>query len=248
MATTTRNPALRRANFSNIRVAADGAVMTLAGTMRKTFILLAIMSAAMLYVWQGMPGIGLSPQVIYGLFIVGFVMGVGILLYTARDPEVARITGPVYAAVQGLVLGALTLVISQNPAYRGLPITAAVLTVATLAVMFVAYRTGAIKVTERLKTIVVSCTLAIFAFYIIAFVASLFGVVIPMLQEGGVIGIGFSVFVTALAAFNLLLDFDFIENNVGHAPESIEWYAAFALVVTLIWLYTEILRLLRKVR
>ena len=128
MATTTRNPALRRADFSKVHEAADGAVMTLAGTMRKTFILLAIMSAAMLYVWQGMPGIGLSPQVMYGLFIVGFVMGVGILLYTARDPEVARITGPSYAAVQGLVLGALTLVISQNPAYRGLPITAAVLT------------------------------------------------------------------------------------------------------------------------
>ncbi len=246
MATTTRNPALRRADFSHVHEAADGAVMTLAGTMRKTFILLAIMSAAMFYVWQGMPGIGFSPQMMYGLFIVGFVLGVGILLYTARDPGVARITGPIYAAVQGLVLGALTLMVAQR--YPGLPKQAAVLTVATLGVMFLAYRTGAIKVTERFKTIVVSCTLAIFAFYIIAFVASLFGVLIPMLHEGGVIGIGFSIFVTALAAFNLLLDFDFIDNNVGHAPEAIEWYAAFALVVTLIWLYTEILRLLRKMR
>jgi uncharacterized YccA/Bax inhibitor family protein len=244
----TRNPALTRANFSRIEVAEDGAVMTLGGTMRKTFILLAIMSAAMLYVWQGMPGIGLSSEVVYGLFIVGFVVGVGLLLYTASNPAMARATGPIYAAIQGLVLGALTLAISQNPKYKGLPITAAVLTVATLAVMFVAYRTRAIKVTEKLKSIVVSCTLAIFAFYIIAFVAQLFGVHIPMLTEGGIIGIGFSIFVVALAAFNLLLDFDFIENNVGHAPEVIEWYAAFALVVTLIWLYTEILRLLRKVR
>jgi uncharacterized YccA/Bax inhibitor family protein len=244
----TRNPALTRANFSRIEVAEDGAVMTLGGTMKKTFLLLGIMSAGMLYVWQGMPGIGLSPEVIYGLFIVGFVVGVGLLLYTAANPEMARATGPIYAAIQGLVLGALTLAISQNPKYKGLPITAAALTVATLAVMFVAYRTGAIKVTEKLKTIVVSCTLAIFAFYIIAFAAQLFGVYIPMLHEGGVIGIGFSIFVTALAAFNLLLDFDFIEHNIGHAPEIIEWYAAFALVVTLIWLYTEILRLLRKVR
>jgi uncharacterized YccA/Bax inhibitor family protein len=244
----TRNPAITRANFSRVEVAEDGAVMTLGGTMRKTFILLAIMSAGMLYVWQGMPGIGLSPGVVYGLFIVGFVVGVGLLLYTTANPQMARATGPLYAAIQGLVLGALTLVLSQNPKYKGLPIAAAALTVATLAVMFVAYRTGAIRVTEKLKTIVVSCTLAIFAFYIIAFVAQLFGVYIPMLHEGGVIGIGFSIFVVALAAFNLLLDFDFIEHNVGHAPEVIEWYAAFALVVTLIWLYTEILRLLRKVR
>ncbi|HET8762379.1 MAG TPA: Bax inhibitor-1/YccA family protein, partial [Gemmatimonadales bacterium] len=158
----TRNPALTRANFSRIEVAEDGAVMTLAGTMKKTFILLAIMSAAMLYVWEGMPGIGLSQEVVYGLFIVGFVVGVGLLLYTASNPAMARTTGPIYAVVQGLVLGALTLVIASNPRYRGLPITAAVLTVATLAVMWVAYRTGAIKVTEKLKTIVVSCTLAIF--------------------------------------------------------------------------------------
>ncbi len=247
-ARATRNPALRRADFSNVVAAEDGAVMTVGGTMRKTFILLAIMSAGMLYVWQGMPGIGLSQEAMYGLFIVGFVVGVGLLLYTARHPEMARATAPIYAGVQGLVLGMLTLLISQNPRYHGLPMTAAVLTVATLAVMFIAYRTGAIKVTERLKTIVVSCTLAIFLFYILAFAGALFGVSIPMLTEGGVIGIGFSVFVTALAAFNLLLDFDFIENNVGHAPEIIEWYAAFALVVTLIWLYTEILRLLRKVR
>lgn len=244
--TATRNPALRRADWSHVQAAADGAVMTLGGVMRKTFVLLAIMSAAMLYVWKGMPGIGLSEGVIYGLFIVGFVMGVGILLYTARDPEVARITGPIYAGIQGLVLGALTLVIAAK--YPGLPMQAAVLTVATLLVMLVAYRTGAIKVTERLKSIVVSCTLAIFVFYIIAFALSLFGVFIPMIQEGGVIGIGFSLFVTALAAFNLLLDFDFIEQNTGHAPSTIEWYAAFSLVVTLIWLYTEILRLLRKVR
>lgn len=244
----TRNPVLTRADFSRIEVAEDGAVMTLGGTMRKTFILLAIMSAAMVYVWQGMPGIGLSSEVVYGLFIVGFVVGVGLLLYTAANPAMARATGPLYAALQGLVLGALTLVISQNPRYHGLPITAAVLTVATLAVMFVAYRTGAIKVTEKLKTIVISCTLAVFAFYIIAFVAQLFGLFIPMLHEGGIIGIGFSLFVIVLAAFNLLLDFDFIEKNAGQAPQVLEWFAAFMLVVTLIWLYTEILRLLRKVR
>ena len=129
----TRNPAITRANFSRVEVAEDGAVMTLGGTMRKTFILLAIMSAGMLYVWEGMPGIGLSPGVVYGLFIVGFVVGVGLLLYTTANPQMARATGPVYAAIQGLVLGALTLVLSQNPKYKGLPIAAAALTVATLA-------------------------------------------------------------------------------------------------------------------
>lgn len=246
MANSTRNPALRRADFSRVQMAEGTAVMTLGGTVAKTFLLLGIMTVAMCYVWVGMPGVGLSQGTIYGLFIVGFVGGVGLLLYTAASPERARVTGPLYAALQGLVLGALTMVIAQT--YPGLPLMAAVLTVATLAVMLMTYLTGIIKVTERLRSIVVSCTLAVFVFYIIAFVLGLFGVFIPMIHEGGIIGIGFSIFVTALAAFNLLLDFDFIERGLGKAPAVVEWFAAFALVVTLIWLYTEILRLMRKLR
>src|SRR5919112_85917 len=114
--------------------------------------------------------------------------------------------------------------------------------------MLVAYRAGLIRATERFRTIVVSCTASIFVFYIIAFGLSLVGIYIPFLHEGGILGIGFSLFVTGLAAFNLILDFDTIEQGIGRAPAEMEWFAAFGLVVTLIWLYMEILRLLRKLR
>ena len=242
----TRNPVLSRAGFDEAYVDTGAGTMTLAGTIGKTFTLLGIMSAAMLYVWFGMPPIGLSQGMIYSLFIMGFVVGVGMLLYTGKHPEVAHITGPIYAALQGLVLGALTLLV--NAEYPGLPLQAAVITIGILGVMLLAYRVGAIQATERFKTIVVSCTLGVFAFYCIAFVLQLMGITIPMLHEGGVIGIGFSLFVTVLAAFNLVLDFETIEQGIGRAPAHFEWMAAFGLVVTLIWLYTEVLRLLRKLR
>lgn len=242
----TRNPVFSRAGFDEVYAEGDAGTMTLAGTIGKAFALLGIMSAAMLYVWFGMPPFGLSEGVIYSLFIVGFVAGVGMLLYTTSHPEVAHITGPIYAMIQGLVLGALTLVI--NAEYPGLPLQAAVITIGILGVMLAAWRLGAIQATERFRTIVVSCTLGVFAFYCIAFVLQLFGVTIPMLHEGGIIGIGFSLFVTVLAAFNLVLDFDTIEQGIGRAPAQFEWMAAFGLVVTLIWLYTEVLRLMRKLR
>ncbi len=155
-------------------------------------------------------------------------------------------TAPIYAALEGLLLGSLSAILDLR--YRGLPVQAVVLTVATLGVMLVAYRFGVIRATERFKTIVVSCTFAVAAFYVIALVMAMFGFYIPFLHEGGPIGIGFSLLVTGLAAFNLILDFDLIEQGVGRAPAYMEWYAAFGLVVTLVWLYLEILRLLRKLR
>jgi uncharacterized YccA/Bax inhibitor family protein len=245
MASPSHNPVLARAGFDT-QVQAAGPTMTLAGTMAKTGVLLAIVAAGMVYAWLGLPPLGFAPEVVYPLLIGSFVVGVILLIATSYHPEYASITGPVYAAMQGVVLGVVTRLL--NPQYPGLPLQAALLTVATLGVMLIAYRTGLIRATERFKTIVISCTAAIFAFYCIAFVMSLFGLYIPFLHEGGLIGIGFSLFVTALAAFNLILDFDTIEQGIGRMPEEMEWFAAFGLVVTLIWLYMEILRLLRKLR
>ncbi len=245
MAADTRNPVFTRAAFG-AREAVTSETMTLAGVMRKSLLLLAICFAAMLYVWEGMPGIGLSETVINRLFIGGFIGGVGLLLYTRGRPERAIFTGPLYAVLQGLVIGALTLVLQVR--YRGLPAQAALLTVSTLVVMLVGYRTGLIRASEKFRTVVSSCTLSIFLFYIIAFGMSLFGVEIPFLHEGGALGIGFSLFVVVLASFNLILDFDVIDRGIGSAPAEFEWVAAFGLVVTLIWLYMEILRLLTKLR
>lgn len=245
MASPSHNPVLARAGFDR-QVQVAGSTMTLAGTMRKTFLLLGIVAAGMVYAWVGLPPLGLSPAVVYPLLIGSFVVGVILLLATSFRPEYASITGPVYAAMQGVVLGLVTLLL--NAQVPGLPLQAGLLTVATMGVMLVAYQTGFIRATERFRTIVVSCTAAIFVFYIIAFGMSVFGLYIPFLHEGGIIGIGFSLFVTGLAAFNLILDFDAIEQGIGRAPEELEWFAAFGLVVTLIWLYMEILRLLRKLR
>ncbi|HLS47945.1 MAG TPA: Bax inhibitor-1/YccA family protein, partial [Gemmatimonadales bacterium] len=175
-----------------------------------------------------------------------FVLGVALLIGTSMRPQYASITGPLYAAVQGVVLGVVTLMFEAK--YPGLPVQAALLTVSTLGVMLIAYRAGVIRATERFRTVIISCTAAVFVFYIIAFALSLFGVFIPFIHEGGVIGIGFSLFVVGLAAMNLILDFDMIEQGIGKAPAELEWFAAFGLVVTLIWLYFEILRLLGKLR
>ena len=245
MASPSHNPVLARAGFET-QVRAAGPTMTLSGTMAKTFLLLGIVAAGMVYAWAGLPPLGFSPAVVYPLLIGSFVVGVILLVATSFQPEFASITGPVYAAMQGVVLGIVTLLL--NAQFPGLPLQAGLLTVATMGVMLVAYRTGLIRVTERFRTIIVSCTASIFAFYVIAFGLSLFGLRIPFLHEGGVIGIGFSLFVTGLAAFNLILDFDAIEQGIGRAPVEMEWFAAFGLVVTLIWLYMEILRLLRKLR
>ncbi|HZM27481.1 MAG TPA: Bax inhibitor-1/YccA family protein [Gemmatimonadales bacterium] len=242
---TTSNPVLARATF-----APTGEVgtmpMTLGGTIAKTLVLLGILTVTATFSWL-QAGAGLAePDKLGTLFLVGIVGGFGVALYTVFRPQHAPVTAPIYAALEGLLLGALSAIL--NLRYKGLPVQAVVLTVATLGVMLVSYRLGIIRATERFKTIVISCTFAVAAFYIIALVMAMLGLYIPFLHEGGPIGIGFSLFVTGLAAFNLILDFDLIEQGVGRAPGYMEWYAAFGLVVTLVWLYLEILRLLRKLR
>jgi uncharacterized YccA/Bax inhibitor family protein len=242
---TTSNPVLARADFRPTSSAGTG-TMTLNGTISKTMILLGILTATATFAWL-QTGAGISePDKLGTLFLVGIVGGFGVAVYTVFRPEHAPVTAPIYAALEGLLLGALSAIL--NLRYRGLPVQAVVLTVATFTSMLLAYRFGLVQATERFRTIVVSCTFAIAAFYVIALVLAMFGLYIPFLHEGGPIGIGFSLLVTGLAAFNLILDFDRIEQGVGRAPTYMEWYAAFGMVVTLVWLYLEMLRLLRKLR
>jgi len=242
---TTSNPVLARADFRPTSEPGAG-TMTLGGTISKTLALLGILTATATFAWL-QTGAGLAePDKLGTLFLVGILGGFGVALYTVFRPEHAPVTAPIYAALEGLLLGSLSAIL--NLKYRGLPVQAVVLTVATLGVMLTAYRFGLIQATERFKTVVVSCTFAVAAFYAIALVMAMFGLYVPFLHEGGPIGIGFSLLVTGLAAFNLILDFSRIEQGVGRAPAYMEWYAAFGLVVTLVWLYLEFLRLLRKLR
>jgi uncharacterized YccA/Bax inhibitor family protein len=245
MATRSKNPVLSRMDFDDANLATSAERMTLGGVVRKTGVLLAILTATAAWGWmQVAGGQGVAN---YGvLLLVAVLGGFGVAVYTSFHPERARLTGPLYAALEGLFLGALSATI--NAQYRGLPLLAVALSIVTLGVMLVLYRAGVIRATERFRAVVVGCTLAIMIFYLLAFVASFFDLAPPFILGGGVIGIGFSLFVTALAAFNLILDFDLIERGIGHAGAEYEWFAAFGLVVTLVWLYIEFLRLLRKLR
>jgi len=172
-------------------------------------------------------------------------------LITIFKPSFAPWTAPVYAAFEGIFLGTLSYIIENQlgRAYPGIAIQAVSLTAGTLCIMLFVYATGLVKVTDRLRAGIVAATGAICLVYLVAFALSFFGVAVPFIQSATPIGIGFSLFVVGLAAFNLLLDFDFIEKGARlEAPKYMEWYGAFGLMVTLVWLYLEILRLLRKLQ
>jgi uncharacterized YccA/Bax inhibitor family protein len=227
-------------------------VMTIQGTVGKTFALLAILSATAIYTWSATLNGQLQPVVLPAAGIGGFILA----MITIFRPSVSPWTAPVYAAFEGVFLGALSCLIEHslvdrmgNQQYPGIAIQAVSMTAGTLFVMLFVYGTRLIQVTDRLRAGIVGATGALCLVYMIAFVARLFGANVPFINDPSPIGIGFSVFVVGLAAFNLLLDFDFIEKGArAGAPKYMEWYGAFGLMVTLVWLYLEILRLLRKLQ
>jgi uncharacterized YccA/Bax inhibitor family protein len=168
-------------------------------------------------------------------------------MVTIFKKEWAPVTSPIYALLEGLVLGGISAV--TNARYPGIGIEAVCLTFGTLFVLLLAYSSGLIKVTDKLRMGIVAATGGICAFYLLELVLSFFGVHFATINGNSFIGIGFSVFVVIIAALNLVLDFDFIETGVKvGAPKYMEWYGAFGIMVTLVWLYLEILRLLSKVR
>jgi uncharacterized YccA/Bax inhibitor family protein len=156
-------------------------------------------------------------------------------------------TAPLYAILEGLFLGALSSFLEAQ--FNGIVVQAVGLTFAIFICILLIYRTGIIKVTDNFRIGIVAATGGIALIYLVTIVMNLFGTTIPYIHSSGPIGIGFSVFVIIIATLNLVLDFDFIEHGVDmRAPKYMEWYAAFGLMVTLVWLYIEILRLLAKLR
>jgi uncharacterized YccA/Bax inhibitor family protein len=245
---TTSNPAFSREIFpgyEQVYGTTRSAAMTVQGAIGKTFALLAILSATAIWSWNAAGANQLQPIVFPGAAIGGFILA----LITIFRPSVAPWTAPVYAAFEGVFLGALSFLIEHQlrNKYPGIAIQAVSMTAGTLFVMLFVYGTGLIRVTERLKAGIVAATGAICLVYLISLAISLFGMQVPFIQDATPISIGFSLFVVGLAAFNLVLDFDFIEQGArAEAPKYMEWYGAFGLMVTLVWLYLEILRLLRK--
>jgi uncharacterized YccA/Bax inhibitor family protein len=244
---TTSNPAFNPAVFQQVYGTTRTAVMTVQGTIGKTFGLLAILSATAIYSWNASASGEMQGAVLPAAAIGGLVLA----LVTTFRPQLAPWTAPMYAAFQGVVLGTFSFLVEHvflKGKYPGIALQAVSMTAGTLFVMLFVYRTGIVQVTDRLRAGIVAATGAIFLVYLISMVVSLFGGTVPFLHGSGGIGIGFSVFVVGLAAFNLLLDFDFIEKAArsGQVPKFMEWYGAFGLMVTLVWLYMEILRLLSK--
>lgn len=239
------NPVLKDSTF---RRPSDyvGERMTLGGTVNKTAMLLAIAVVSAAYTWGRYMGTG-DPVSIQGVMLVGMVGGLVLALVTVFKKTAAPYTAPAYALFQGLALGGISAILEAR--FPGIVIQAVGLTFGTLFCLLAAYRSGLIKATENFKLGVVAATGGILVLYLVNMVMGFFGNSIGFIHESGTIGILFSAFVVVIAALNLVLDFDFIESGAEQgAPKYMEWYGAFGLVVTLLWLYLEILRLLAKSR
>jgi uncharacterized YccA/Bax inhibitor family protein len=242
----TANPAMSEAVYRRAGFAATpDRVMTVRGTALKTAILLLILVVTAGYAWS--QAVAAPTTLTYGLLVAGSVGGFITALVTVFVPKASPFTAPVYAALEGLVLGAISAVFEAQ--YPGVVIQALGLSVGVLAVMLFVYGTGVIRATQKFKIGVVAATGAVCLVYLVDIVASFFGTRLPFIHEAGAVGIGFSLAVVVIAALNLILDFDFIERGAKQgAPRYMEWYGGFGLLVTLVWMYLEILRLLAKVR
>ena len=221
--------------------------MTLQGTVNKTGILLLLVMITATYTWNQFFSTGL-PETVMPIAIGGAIFGFGFALATIFKKTWAPITAPLYALSQGLFLGAISAIFELQ--FPGIVIQAVGLTMGTLASLLVLYKTGIIKPTENFRLMIVSATMGIALLYVVSMVMNMFGSSgIGFIHSNGLFGIGFSLFVVAIAALNLVLDFDFIEQGSEQgAPKYMEWFGAFSLMVTLIWLYLEMLRLLAKLR
>jgi len=218
--------------------------MTVNGTINKTGILLLIVSAVAAWSWQT---ILTNPSLGYGLAITGVIGALIASLVVSFKPTAAPIGAPIVAGFEGLFVGAISAVFEMR--YPGLVVQAVGLTVAVMFAMLFSYRTGLIKVTENFKKTIIFATMGIGLFYLVSFIMSFFGAAPSYFEMGNSswFNIGLNLFIVGLAAFNLVLDFDFIERaSEQNTPKYMEWYGAFGLMVTLVWLYIELLRLLAR--
>ena len=235
----TSNPLLKREGaFSTAWT--SGESMTLQGVVNKSGILLLLCMASGAFAWT-------HPELRGALLIIGMLGGLIACLVGTFKPATSPIAAPAYAILEGLCLGAISQVIEHR--YPGIVLNAILLTFGVLGVMLAAYTTRTIVVTERLMKGVFAATAAVFLVYLIDMLLGFFGHRVPFIHESGPLGIGISLVIVGIAAFNLLLDFAVIEDNVrSGAPRFMEWYCGMALLVTLVWLYLELLRLLSKLR
>ncbi|MFA0964392.1 Bax inhibitor-1/YccA family protein [Roseivirga sp. BDSF3-8] len=244
----SKNPALRSGTFTQaaVRNLSAEPSMTIEGTVNKIGFLTLLVFAGALFTWQ-MFHSATDPSVVQPYLIGGGITGLVLALIIIFKKTTAPYLAPLYCLAEGVALGGLSAF--MNYIYPGIVLQAILLTMGILFSLLVVYRMGIIKVTERFKLIVVSATAGIALFYFISFIGGFFGFQIPLIHSSSTFGIIFSLVVVGIASLNLVLDFEFItEGAESNAPKYMEWYAAFGLMVTLIWLYIEILRLISKLR
>lgn len=246
------NPALGENTFLDLGTGALQAsasqAMTLSGTINRTGVLLLLCVLTAAFAWNHALTPEGTPSAALGLYLWGGLIG-GLVfsLATIFKKEWAPVTAPLYALMEGFFLGAISAVFEAR--FHGVVFQAVLLTFGTLFALLMAYRSGLVRATENFKLGVMAATGGIALVYLATIVLDLFNIQIPYIHQSGIVGIGFSLFVVVIAALNLVLDFDFIETGVEQrAPKYMEWYGAFGLMVTLVWLYIEFLRLLSKLQ
>ncbi|MDR3329083.1 MAG: Bax inhibitor-1/YccA family protein [Prevotellaceae bacterium] len=223
-------------------IATDSA-MTVRGTIHKTLLLLLLAVLGASYTWQ-LYASAVNPGVVAPYMVGGLVGGLIFSLIAIFSPRRSVWAAPLYAVCEGLCLGALSAIFDAQS--QGIVMQAVGLTFAVLFLMLALYRTGTIRVTSKLRSGVVVATGAIALFYLVAWIASMFTPV-SLLRDASPLSIGISLVIVGVAAFNFLLDFDNIEKGAAvAAPKYMEWYSAFGLMLTLVWLYIEMLNLLSK--
>lgn len=233
------NPTISEKLFQQSdRAVPAGEQMTISGTVNKIGILFLLLLIGASISWY-MP----SPLFMWGGAIGGFIVAI----VTVFKKEWSPITAPLYAGLEGLFLGAISMVYAS--AYDGIIFNAVALTLGIFAAMLITYRSGLIEVTHKFRMGIVAATGGIFLVYLATFILGFFGIEVSLITGTGMWGIGFSLLVIGIAALNLVLDFDLIDRGAeAGAPKYFEWYTAFGLIITLVWLYIEILRLLGKLQ
>ena len=241
----TSNPAMRDAVFTRERAALHEAPMTLEGTATKSLLLIGLVIFSAAFTWTQV--LGGNVGIVVPAIVVGCLGGFVVAIATVVKPRWSPFSAPLYAVLEGLALGAISALYQAR--FKGLPVQAVALTAMVFLAMMALYRSGLVRATERFRTGVIAATLGIMLVYVLTLVLGLFGLRVPYIHDNGLVGIGFSLFVVGIASLNLILDFDLVERGVqARAAKYMEWYGAFGLLVTLVWLYLEMLRLLAKLQ
>lgn len=246
--TKSSNPVLNNRIFQNAAVDSQEGIMTVQGAMNKTALLLLVAVFSAIFVWNKFFSFGTLVQgaSATSLYMMGGAFGGFILaMIISFSPKSAAFLSPIYAVLEGLFLGGISAFFEAR--FPGLVMRAVGLTFGVFAVMLFIYRSGIIRVTNKFRIIIMSAMGGIMLVYLASFIMSLFGAHMAFLSGNSTFGIGFSLLVVGIASFSLMLDFDMIERSAAMgAPKYMEWYGAFGLMVTLVWLYLEILQLLAR--